>query len=79
MPRVSTVKRLPSEIREEIHRLLESGQKLDAIVEHLRSMGVSEVSRSRLAGTSRTLSALWRGPAVQGNRRCAGPALWQRG
>ncbi|MBE1425632.1 hypothetical protein H4684_002289 [Desulfomicrobium macestii] len=48
MPRVSTVKRLPPEIREEIHRLLESGQTLDSIVEHLRSMGVSEVSRSAL-------------------------------
>lgn len=48
MANISTVKRLPQEIREEIHRLLESGQTLDAITGHLRTMGVNEVSRSAL-------------------------------
>ncbi|GAB7082297.1 DUF3486 family protein [Megalodesulfovibrio paquesii] len=52
MPGVSTVKRLPPEVRDEVHRLLESGQTLDAIVAHLRSLcsavGVEAVSRSAL-------------------------------
>ncbi|MCA1944546.1 MAG: DUF3486 family protein [Desulfovibrio sp.] len=48
MPGVSTVKRLPPEIRDEVHRLLESGRTLDAIVAHLRGMGVEAVSRSAL-------------------------------
>ena len=48
MPGVSTVKRLPPEIRDEVHRLLESGQTLDAIVAHLRAVGVEAVSRSAL-------------------------------
>ena len=48
MSGVSTVKRLPPEIRDEVHRLLESGRTLDAIVAHLRGMGVEAVSRSAL-------------------------------
>ena len=48
MAGVSTVKRLPQEIRDEVHRLLESGLTLDAILDHLRTMGVDGVSRSAL-------------------------------
>lgn len=47
MPPRSKVKQLPAEIREAIHKLLDGGQTLDAIVEHLNSLG-AQVSRSAL-------------------------------
>ena len=55
---LSTVKRLPPEIREEIHRLLDTGQTLDAIVRHLRTMGVNEVSRSALGRYKKNFDAV---------------------
>jgi len=58
MVAISTVKRLPREIREEIHRLLDTGQTLDAIVGHLRGMGVSEVSRSALGRYKKNFDAV---------------------
>lgn len=58
MVAISTVKRLPREIREEIHRLLDAGQTLDAIVGHLRGMGVSEVSRSALGRYKKNFDAV---------------------
>lgn len=58
MGSVSTVKRLPPEIREEIHRLLDSGQTLDAIVGHLRGLGVNEVSRSALGRYKKNFDVL---------------------
>lgn len=48
MPVPSTVKRLPPQIRDEIHGLLDSGRTLDEIIAHLRTLGVDEVSRSAL-------------------------------
>lgn len=47
MPPKSSVKRLPQEIKEAIHKLLDGGQTLDAILEHLNGLGAS-VSRSAL-------------------------------
>ncbi|SNS05808.1 Protein of unknown function [Humidesulfovibrio mexicanus] len=47
MPRKSTVKRLPPELREQIGALLEQGRTLTEITEHLRQLG-AEVSRSAL-------------------------------
>jgi len=48
VPRKSTVRVLPPEIREEVDRLLKDGRRtLDQIVEHLRRMDVG-VSRSAL-------------------------------
>lgn len=46
MPRKSTIDRLPSRIREELSRIIRSGDcTIDQIVEHLRSLG-AQVSRS---------------------------------
>ena len=47
MTRVSSVKRLPAEIREEVNSLLDAGRSLDEIVSHLRELG-EDVSRSAL-------------------------------
>jgi hypothetical protein len=47
MPRKSKVKQLPKEFQEAIHKLLDGGQTLDAILEHLKGLG-AEVSRSSL-------------------------------
>ena len=47
MGRKSSVKTLPQEIQESIHRLLDGGQTLDAILEHLDGLG-AKVSRSAL-------------------------------
>jgi hypothetical protein len=58
MVAISTVKRLPREIREEIHRLLDTGQTLDAIVGHLRGLGVNEVSRSALGRYKKNFDAV---------------------
>ncbi|MEG2140818.1 MAG: phage protein Gp27 family protein [Bilophila sp.] len=49
MGRKSSLKKLPPEIYNEINRLLSEGRvTLDAIVEHLRTLGVDAVSRSAL-------------------------------
>lgn len=47
MPRKSTVKRLPPELREQIGALLEQGRTLSEITAHLNQLG-AEVSRSAL-------------------------------
>jgi len=47
MPRKSSVRRLPPEIREQIGKLLDEGRSLDEILEHLRELG-ADVSRSAL-------------------------------
>jgi len=47
MPRKSTVRRLPPEIREQIGALLEQGRTLSEITAHLNQLG-AEVSRSAL-------------------------------
>lgn len=47
MPRKSTVKRLPPDIRDAVHRLLDSGRTLDEIRAHLEGLG-ADVSRSAL-------------------------------
>lgn len=45
---VSSVRRLPPEIREEVNKLLDNGLTLDSIISRLREMGVESVSRSSL-------------------------------
>lgn len=47
MGRVSSIKRLPREIRDEIANLRESGRTIDEILEHIRTMDVA-VSRSAM-------------------------------
>lgn len=47
MPRKSTVRRLPPELREQIGQLLEQGRTLSEITAHLNQLG-AEVSRSAL-------------------------------
>lgn len=47
MPRKSTVRRLPPELREQIGALLEQGRTLSEITAHLNQLG-AEVSRSAL-------------------------------
>lgn len=56
MPRPSTVKRLPPEIREEIGALLDQGRTLDEILTKLRELGVDDVSRSALGRYSKDLA-----------------------
>lgn len=58
MTNVSTVKRLPPEIREEVHHLLDQGQTLDAIISHLRTMGVEQISRSALGRYKKNFDVL---------------------
>jgi len=53
MPRKSTVKRLPPEIREEIHRLLTDGRTLDEILAKLGELG-ADISRSALGRYSKS-------------------------
>ena len=48
MANVSTVRRLPAEILEEVNRLLDQGQTLDSIISHLRGLGIDQISRSAL-------------------------------
>jgi len=48
MGRRSKISRLPPEIREEIGRLTDAGNSLDAILAKLREMDVADVSRSAL-------------------------------
>jgi len=47
MPRQSTVRRLPPEIREQIGKLIDEGRTLTEITEHLQQLGAG-VSRSAL-------------------------------
>jgi hypothetical protein len=47
MPRASSVRRLPPELREQIGALLDQGRTLDEITTHLNQLG-AEVSRSAL-------------------------------
>lgn len=47
MPRKSTVRRLPPELREQIGKLIDEGRTLDEITAHLNQLG-AEVSRSAL-------------------------------
>ena len=47
MGRVSKVRRLPPELREQLHMMLDAGHSLEAIVQHLKSLG-ADVSRSGL-------------------------------
>ena len=47
MPRASSVRRLPPELREQIGALLDQGRTLDEITMHLNQLG-AEVSRSAL-------------------------------
>lgn len=47
MPRQSTIKRLPPEVRDRIGALLDQGRTLDEILKHLESLDV-QVSRSAL-------------------------------
>lgn len=54
MPRASSVKRLPPEIKERIHLLFEEGRTLDEIMQALASLG-AEVSRSALGRYSQSL------------------------
>lgn len=56
MPRQSTVKRLPPEIREVIGALLDQGRTLDEILTKLRELGVDNVSRSALGRYSKDLA-----------------------
>ena len=53
MPRTSSIKRLPSEIRERINTLLEQGRSLDEILGALAPLDV-EVSRSALGRYKRS-------------------------
>lgn len=56
MPRTSTVKHLPPALLDEVNELLTSGRAtLDEIVEHLRALGVQDVSRSALGRHKRRL------------------------
>ena len=54
MPRQSTIKKLPPEIRDTIGQLLDAGHTLDEIVAHLSTLGV-DVSRSALGRHKLTL------------------------
>lgn len=47
MPRTSKVRRLPPELREQLHSMLDQGISLDEITAHLKSLG-ADVSRSGL-------------------------------
>lgn len=55
MPRRSTVKRLPPEVRDLIGSLLDQGRTLDEILAKLRELGVDDVSRSALGRYKRGL------------------------
>jgi len=48
MPKVSTIKRLPPEVRELINGLFDRGRTLDEILAALRELDVVDVSRSSL-------------------------------
>jgi len=48
MPRQSTIRRLPPEVRELIGTLLGDGRTLDEILAHLRELGTPVVSRAAL-------------------------------
>jgi hypothetical protein len=54
MPRQSTIKKLPPEIRDKIGALLDQGRTLDEIVEHLSTLAV-DVSRSALGRYKQSL------------------------
>lgn len=54
MPRQSTIRRLPPEIRELIGQLLDHGRTLDEVLGKLRELG-AEVSRSALGRYSKSL------------------------
>lgn len=54
MPRQSTIRRLPPEIRELIGQLLDQGRTLDEVLAKLRELG-AEVSRSALGRYSKSL------------------------
>ena len=47
MGRGSKVRRIPPELREQLHMMLDAGHSLEAIVQHLKSLG-ADVSRSGL-------------------------------
>lgn len=47
MPRTSKVRRLPPELREQLHAMLDAGHTLEAITAHLKALG-ADVSRSGL-------------------------------
>ena len=47
MPRTSKIRRLPPELREQLHSMLDAGVPLEDITAHLKSMG-ADVSRSGL-------------------------------
>jgi len=47
MPRTSKVRRLPPELREQLHSMLDAGVPLEDITAHLKSLG-ADVSRSGL-------------------------------
>lgn len=47
MPRTSKIRRLPPELREQLHNMLDAGVPLEDITAHLKSMG-ADVSRSGL-------------------------------
>ncbi len=57
MARKSTVRQLPQQLQEAIHKLLDDGQTLDAILEHLAGMGAT-VSRSALGRYSQEYQAV---------------------
>jgi hypothetical protein len=58
MARPSKVDRLPTEIREAIGRLRETGHTIDEILVHLRTLGVDDVSRSGLGRHVQDLDAI---------------------
>ena len=47
MPRTSKVRRLPPELREQLHAMLDAGHTLEEITAHLKALG-ADVSRSGL-------------------------------
>ena len=48
MARISKIRTLPAELREQIHRMIDEGVTIDAITAHLRTLG-ADVSRSGVA------------------------------
>ena len=57
MPRSSTIKRLPAEVRETIGRLRDAGHTIDEILDHLRRLDI-DVSRSALGRHTKQLDAV---------------------
>ena len=69
MPRTSKVRRLPPELREQLHAMLDAGHTLEEITAHLKALG-ADVSRSGLGRYKQQVDKV--------RLVCASPAPWPR-